>query len=201
MKTTSRLAIVGAALASSAVFGAADQYLGSFSAHPWAADVSLLSAPWLVLAFAAGWTQSEPRRAALVGLACTFAALVGYGVMTLSPVEHAQLTLPAVEGFVRSNRRVIVGGLCTGPLFGWLGYRWRTGRAWPGAVLVAGAVCLEPLARLYAGTAYEIRFRSVWLVEVAAGLAMLLYVAWATIASRRGSGPADASPPGRPEAR
>lgn len=198
----SRPAVVGAALAASALFGGADQYLGSFSAHPWAADVSLLSAPWLVLAFVAGWTQREPGRAALLGLACTFAALVGYGAMTLSPVEHAQLTLPAVEGFVRSSRRVIVGGLFTGPLFGWLGHRWRAGRAWPGAVLVAGAVCLEPLARLYAGTGYEIRFRSVWVAEVAAGLAMLAYVAWATIARRRWSGPADSSPPGRiPEAR
>ncbi|HET7554415.1 MAG TPA: hypothetical protein VFJ75_02040, partial [Gaiellaceae bacterium] len=73
---------------------------------------------------------------------------------------------------------------------------------WPGAVLVAGAVCLEPLARLYAGTGYEIRFRSVWVAEVAAGLAMLAYVAWAMIARRRWSGPADSSSPGRiPEAR
>ncbi|HSC49131.1 MAG TPA: DUF6518 family protein [Gaiellaceae bacterium] len=198
----SRRAVVVTALAASAVFGAADQYLGSFSAHPWAADVSLLSAPWLVLAFLAGWTQGGPRRGALVGLACTFAALVGYCVLTLSPVEHAQLTGAGVEGFVRSSRRVIVGGLFTGPLFGWLGHRWRTGRAWPGAVLVAGAVCLEPLARLYAGTGYEIRFSTVWLAEVAAGLAMLGYVAWATIARRRWSGPADPSPPGRiPEAR
>jgi hypothetical protein len=180
----SRRTIVVVTLAASTVFGGVDQYLGSFSAHPWASDVSLLSAPWLVLAFLAGWTQSEPRRAALLGLACTFAALLGYCVMTLSPVEHAQLTVAGVEGFVRSSRRVIAGGLFTGPLFGWLGYRWRTGRAWPGAVLVAASVCLEPLARLYAGTGYEIRFRSVWVAEVAAGLAMLAYVAWATIGRR-----------------
>ena len=181
----SRPAILVAALVAAAVFGAADQYLGSFSAHPWAADVSLLSAPWLVLAFVAGWTQTGPRRAALVGLACTFAALVGYCLMTLSPVEHAQLSVAGVEGFVRSNRRTIVGGLFTGPLFGWLGYRWRTGRAWPGAVLMAASVCLEPLARLYAGTGYAIRFRAVWVAEVAVGLAMLAYVAWATVARRR----------------
>jgi len=51
------------ALVLAALFGAGDQYLGSFSMHPWMADVSLLSAPWLVLAFLAGWTQREPRRA------------------------------------------------------------------------------------------------------------------------------------------
>ena len=43
-------------------FGGGDQYLGSLLAHPWAADVSVLSAPWLALAFLAGWTQREPKR-------------------------------------------------------------------------------------------------------------------------------------------
>jgi hypothetical protein len=175
----SRHAVLPLALAASAVFGAADQYLGSFSAHPWAADVSLLSAPWLVVAFAAGWTQTEPARGALVGVACTFAALVGYGLMTLSPVEHAQLTMLGVEGLIRSESRVIVGGLVTGPVFGWLGQRWRVGRRWPGAALVAATVCLEPVARAVAGGQYAIRFRDVWLAEVAVGLAMLAYVAWA----------------------
>jgi hypothetical protein len=175
----SRYGVVALALAASAVFGAADQYLGSFSAHPWAADVSLLSAPWLVVAFAAGWTQTEPGRAALAGLACTFTALVGYGVMTLSPVEHAQFTILGVEGLIRSESRVIVGGLVTGPVFGWLGQRWRVGRRWPGAALVAAAVCLEPVARAVVGGQYAIRFRDVQLAEVAIGMAMLAYVAWA----------------------
>ncbi len=44
------------------LFGAGVQYLGSFSMHPWMADVSLLSAPWLALAFLAGGTQPDPRR-------------------------------------------------------------------------------------------------------------------------------------------
>src|SRR3954469_19399957 len=119
-----------------AVFGAADQYLGSLSAHPWGADISLLSAPWLVLPFVAGCTQREPKRAALLGLACTVSALVGYGLMTLSPVENAVLNTQFVAGFVRSQGAVILGGLLTGPLFGWLGFRWRTERAWPGALLL-----------------------------------------------------------------
>jgi hypothetical protein len=44
-----------------------DQYLGSLtgSEHTWAAgwssDVSLLSAPWLILPFLAGATQHRPR--------------------------------------------------------------------------------------------------------------------------------------------
>src|SRR5438067_1937341 len=112
------------ALVLAALFGAGDQYIGSFSMHPWMADVSLLSAPWLVLAFLAGCTQREPRRAALLGSACTFAALVGYGVMTLSPVENAHLSTASVSALIASERGVLIGGVVTGPLFAWFGQRW-----------------------------------------------------------------------------
>jgi hypothetical protein len=163
-------------------FGGADQYLGSLSAHPWGADVSLLSAPWLVLAFLAGWTQRESKRAALLGLACTASALVGYGLMTLSPVENAHLTVQSVAALVRSESPVIVGGLFTGPLFGWLGNRWRNDRAWLGALAAAAAVCLEPLAR--DSTGHAIKFRTVWAAEVVVGLAMVIYVATEARAGR-----------------
>ncbi len=174
------MVVVVVALALAAAFGGADQYLGSLSARPWATDVSLLSAPWLVLAFLAGWTQQQPKRAALLGLACTVSALAGYWLMTLSPAENAQLNLQSVGALVRSQNHVIVAGLFTGPLFGWLGNRWRNDRAWLGALAAAIAVCLEPLARVSAGNA--IRFRSVWVAEVAIGLAMVIYVASETLA-------------------
>jgi len=103
------------AVALAAVFGGADQYIGSLSAYPWAADLSLLSAPWLVLAFLAGCTQRDPRRATLLGLACTASALVGYGLMTLSPVENAQLNAQSVAALIHSEAPVIIGGLFTGP--------------------------------------------------------------------------------------
>ena len=152
-----------------AVFGAADQYLGSFSMHPWMADVSLLSAPWLALPFFAGFAARRPAHAALLGLACTFAALVGYGLMTLSPVEHAQLTTQSAAGFVRSSRNVFLGGLVTGPLFGWLGQQWRTRSAWWGGLAVAAALCLEPMLRIAAGR--PIGSSPVLLAEIAAGAA------------------------------
>jgi len=114
---------VALALLLAALFGAGDQYLGSFSMHPWMADVSLLSAPWLVLAFLAGCTQRDQKRAALLGLACTFAALFGYGAMTLSPIENAHIGTTAVYGFMRSEETVLIGGLVTGPLFAWFGSR------------------------------------------------------------------------------
>jgi hypothetical protein len=167
--------VVALALVLSVAFGAGDQYLGSLtgSGHLWAAgwssDVSLLSAPWLVLPFLAGATRRSPRRAALLGLACTYAALLGYGLMTLSPVEHAHLSAATVRGFLVSERAVLVGGIVTGPLFGWFGQQWRTRRAIAGALVTAAALCLEPLARRAA--VRPIDDRSVWLVEVAAGLA------------------------------
>jgi hypothetical protein len=167
--------VVAVALIVAALFGAGDQYLGSFSMHPWMADVSLLSAPWLALAFLAGCTQREPKRAALLGIGCTFSALIGYGLMTLSPVENAHLGAVAVAGFVRSSEHVFIGALLTGPLFGWFGYRWRVHRAWLGALATAAALCFEPLARTLAGDA--IRSGTVLMTEVAVGIAMAAYVA------------------------
>ncbi|MGN6472289.1 MAG: DUF6518 family protein [Mycobacteriales bacterium] len=168
------------ALVLAAVFGGADQYLGSFSAHPWMADVSLLSAPWLAIAFLAGWTQATARRAAALGMACTAAALAGYAVMTLSPAENAHYSVAGFVGWARSSDLVILGSVVTGPLFGWFGHQWRARRALLGAFLTAAAICLEPAIRIPAHR--EIRSTSVTLAEVTAGLLVLCYVA---ISARR----------------
>jgi hypothetical protein len=174
--------VVPLVLILAAVFGGADQYLGSLAAHPWAADVSLLSAPWLAIAFLAGWTQTAPRRAAVLGLACTAAALAGYAVMTLSPAENAHLTTSTLAGFVRSEHLVLVGGVVTGPLFGWFGQQWRTRRALLGAAITALAICLEPALRVPARR--EIPSATVAIAEVAIGLIALGYVATAARRSR-----------------
>jgi hypothetical protein len=170
--------VVVVSLVLALAFGAADQYLGSLSAHPWATEASLLSAPWLVLPFVAGSTQRTARRGALIGLACTAAALLGYGLMTLSPLEHADPTLAAAASFARSQR-LVLGGAVSGPLFGWWGSRWRTERAFLGALVTACALCFEPLAHklapariagVFLGQSVDVR--SVWLAEVAAGVAL-----------------------------
>jgi hypothetical protein len=161
---------VALALLLSAAFGAGDQYLGSghVAGIGWATDVSLLSAPWILLAFVVGATQRDPKRAALLGLACTYVALLGYGVMTLSPAENAHITMATVRGFVYSERTVFVGGIATGPLFGWFGQQWRSGQMLAGALLVAAGLCFEPLARRL--SVNPIRYARVTVVEVAAGL-------------------------------
>jgi len=144
--------VLVATMLAAAIFGAGDQYLGSLTTlGPWTYQVSLLSAPWLLLAFLAGCCQREKRRAIAVGLAATLVALGGYMLMTLSPVEHAQLSLTTVTGFVRSDPLIFVGGVVTGPLFGWLGYRWRTQRAWLGAAVTAALLSLEPVVHYEVG--------------------------------------------------
>ena len=175
--------VVVLALLLSAAFGAGDQYLGSLVHHPWGADVASLSAPWLLVAFLAGATQRTPRRAALLGLGATFAALVGYFLLTDSPLEGAHYSLANAHGFFVSNAPVVIGGVVTGPLFGWFGQQWRTRRAIAGALIVGAAFCLEPLARRAAvrpihmlGSSYAVTnpigSHPVVLAEVAVGLAL-----------------------------
>jgi hypothetical protein len=177
---------VAIALVLSATFGAGDQYLGSGHVFGigWPTDVSLLSAPWLALAFVAGCTQKEPRRAALLGLGCTAAALLGYFLLTDSPLEGAHYTLANARGFVVSSHSVLLGAVFTGPLFGWFGQQWRTRRALVGALVTAAALCLEPLARRV--TVSPIRFQNVTIAEILAGLLLAAYVATARYADQRG---------------
>lgn len=158
-----------------AAFGAADQYLGSrgFALGYWATQASLLSAPWLLVAFLAGWSQPTAKRAAILGLACTFAALGGYWAMTLSPMEGAHITARGIGGLVASQALLVVGGWATGPLFAWLGYRWRTRRDPVSALAVALAVSCEPIAHAIVGTSDS--FGGVWAAEIIAGLLMAVY--------------------------
>lgn len=77
--------------------------------------------------------------------------------------------------FVRSQLHVIVPGVVTGPLFGWLGYLWRTSRSWLSAVTVVVAFCGEPLVRWL--VRQPIPAAGVAAVEVMLGLAVATYFA------------------------
>lgn len=166
-------------------FGGADQYLGSLSAVPWLVDTSLLSAPWLLLAFLFGCSQRTPRRAVAIGCVATASALIGYFVMTLSPLEgvHLHGNLAPILALVRSERTVIVGGFLTAPLYGYLGFLWRTSKSWISAVLVGGAFCLEPLASALVGRLPQLRM--VWVSEVAVGVLLTAWLSWRRSPLRR----------------
>src|SRR5947207_3513270 len=159
------------------LFGAGDQYLGSLrpmlALGIWTLSVSQMSALWLLLPFAFGCTQDRPRRAMLVGLAATGAALAGYLVMTVSPMEGVPIhRFPtAAVAFAASNMLWIVGGAVTGPLFGWLGHRWRARRWWVTAAVVGGAFLFEPLARSLRGQLFGRWW--VWGAEAAVGAGLL----------------------------
>jgi hypothetical protein len=128
------------ALTAAFAFGAIDQYLGA------------LSSPALT---------GRPARAALTGLAATWLAVLAYVLMIVSPVEGTSLG-PRPAGFTGSWNQLtphllltvlasqglwFAGGLIAGPLYGWLGYRWRARRAMAAALLAALPVALEPAAR------------------------------------------------------
>ena len=169
-------------------FGAGDQYLGSMTTlGSWTTTLSLLSAPWLVLPFAFGCSQLRASRAAIAGLVAGMSALAGYFLMIMGPFEGGQwnFTFREAHGLLLSNTLNIVGGLVTGPLYGFLGQRWRTRRAWISAALVAGALCLEPFALAVAGETFPGESTAVWRVEVVVGIAMAGYFVIAGLACRR----------------
>lgn len=176
-------------LAACAVVGAADQYVGSLTRFwPAAWEVPALSAPWLLLPFAVGALQRDVRRAAAVGWLATVAALVGYGLMVISPVEHAHFTVQAFAAFARSNRLWFAGATLSGPMFGILGRWWAASRAWPAAVVTAGAVLLEPLFHAVAYRAIPVGavpLGPVTGTEFAVGLALAGWFGWRYAAHRR----------------
>jgi hypothetical protein len=159
------------------VFGALDQMLGTLwsTSHlgVWTESVSLMSAPWLALPFLAGWRTPDRRRPVLLGLVVTLAALCGYFILTLSPFEGVSASQIHIAGFVRSQLHVIVPGVVTGPLFGWLGNLWRTSRSWLSAAVVVVAFCGEPLVRWL--VRQPIPVTRVASAEVAIGLAAAAY--------------------------
>jgi hypothetical protein len=127
-----------------AVFGASDQFLGSWSAHPWASYTSLLAAPWLTLPFVVGCTQRTARRAITLAIICTFVALLGYIVMTISPIENAKVSLVGILGLLSGQIRWFLLGAFSSAFFGWLGHRWRTSGKLLGPIIVAATFCIEP---------------------------------------------------------
>ena len=172
-------------------FGAADQYFGSMAwLGSWTSTAAQVSAPWLILPFVAGMTQERPRRAMALGLVVTAAALFGYFAMTYSPMEiHPWTFHRFTTGMIAVTTRgwynpvYIVSGLVTGPLFGLLGQRWRVRRSWVSAALVAGVLCLEPLARLSVGQLMPPA--PVWTVEVVTGVVVAASFAFAVLSWRR----------------
>jgi hypothetical protein len=110
-----------------------------------------LSTPWLLVAFLAGTTCSRLRSGALLGLAATAAALIGYYALSAVVVDVAGSFADDLRHVLSANRGYLQGGLLSGPLFGVLGAWWQERRRL-GASIVAGTLLMaEPLALLLIG--------------------------------------------------
>jgi hypothetical protein len=151
-------------LTGAVAFGAVDQYLGSLRSS-FLTEVSGMSAPWLLVPFLAGASQRVWRRAVLVGLTATWLSVLAYVAMIVSPMEGTHLG-PRPAGLVGSWNQLtphlflatlasqwlwFAGGLIAGPLYGWLGYRWRVRWSRAAALLAVLPSLLEPAARWLAG--------------------------------------------------
>jgi hypothetical protein len=141
-----------------------------------------MSATWLLLPFVIGLTQDWGGRAARLGLLVTYAGLLGYFVMTLSPVEGVSLGHLDLVAFLRSQSYLLVGGLATGPPFGYLGHRWRVSRSWS-SLLIAATACAEPSARALTGRLDPTS--RVWTIEILLGGSLAVYFAVAGLTHRR----------------
>jgi hypothetical protein len=204
-----RASAVIIALTAAVAFGAIDQYLGTLSS--WSlTEVSGMSAPWLLLPFLAGAWQTGQRRAAVVALAATWLAVLAYVAMIVSPMEGVHLgprpaALAAHSSWVQLSPRLVLaslasqglwfaGGLITGPLYGFLGYRWLASHSRAAALLAALPVLLEPAARLLAarfGHAYLAFLAYQWrglssasIAEVGVGLVLTAVVVTAMVRGR-----------------
>jgi hypothetical protein len=154
------------------LYGGADQYLGSRNGlGEWTVSVSQMSAPWLAIAFLAGTWPERRIRAVALGALVTIAAVAGYLVMTLSPLEGVASSSVHWALEIRSQFHVILPGLITGPAFGWLGAYWRSTQSRGPGVLISALFVLEPFARFCDGRLVDSR-SLVWPAEIALGLAL-----------------------------
>jgi hypothetical protein len=133
-----------------AVVGALLALLKGNSPFGWRATVGNLSAPWLVIPYAASvWlSRGSIRRGVAIGVGASWAALLGFylAVGLTSPYSSNQMHALVESG--RYGLRWVLLALLTGPLFGWLGsVRDRTGARRPVLTLVL-AVILEGPAHL-----------------------------------------------------
>ncbi len=154
-----------------------------------------LCAPWLVLAFFAGRTQSSARWAVLAGILTDVACAVGFYASfyaLLFSLDAARLGLhPAapVSTVITTWLRTwvsftffwVLAAVAGGALYGLLGNWWRRRRSIVAGLAIALPFVVEPVLwplknRYYQGPWF------IWAVEVAVGLAIAVWV----IRSRKG---------------
>ena len=143
---------LGALLAAAVVFGVVAALVegpgGVGEVHEVRSALGNLSTPWLLVGFLAGTRCSTMLSGALVGLAATMAALMGfYLVNALAYDQGAGSTYADLRLVFSANRGYLEGGLVTGLLFGLLGAWWSRRRGL-GVSVVVGALLVAVLVAL-----------------------------------------------------
>jgi hypothetical protein len=149
------------ALTAAFLLGAIDQYMGARN-DMFLTQVSKgMSALWLVAPFIAAMWSLNRRSAMLIGLGAAWLSVLAYVLMILSPMEGTHWG-PAPSGLHGTwNQLTLVGSLHTllsqwqwwvlgalaGPVFGLLGFLWRSNRCQVYGLPIAIAIMMEPPAR------------------------------------------------------
>jgi len=153
--------VVLVALTAAFLFGAFDQWIGGRYNLFWKQVSIGLSALWLVVPFIAGFLMLNQRKAVVMGLCTTCLSLLAFVLMIVSPMEGthigpapphlhgtwSQLSFGLLGHTLSSQGQWFAFAVVAGPVFGLLGYRWRTFQYWAYALPVALALVLEPPAR------------------------------------------------------
>jgi hypothetical protein len=151
--------------------------------------VGNFSAPWAVLAFAAGWAQRSKLWAAIGGVAAEVAIVAGfYGQFLVGDFAdprkllgserypgHLPFIETAVANWLSLAAPWLVLAIGAGVVYGLLGRWWGQSRSIVAGVAIALPFFVEPLAwRVYDG--FLKGPLTVWAVEMAAGIALLGWV-------------------------
>jgi len=141
-----------------------------------------LSTPWLLVAFGAGRLTRSLPRGALLGLAATVLALLGFYLVVAVITDDAMPTLHEhLEHVLRVNRRWLISGLLSGPLFGALG-AWARRLPRRAALVIVGLLLIvEPFVigavQAVPGGRQIVHWSlhpGPYVAEIVAGLAVLL---------------------------
>jgi hypothetical protein len=179
--------MVGAA---ALVLGAVDSYIkGQGAGLPGA--LSRTAAPWLLLAFVAGACASTRQLSvgAFIGLEATLLALFGFYLIN-------SLIFPiGADGWIADYRIALQSGatyfwlaLVSGPLFGALGAWWRQ-RLSMAPVFALGIVFILEAIEQASRASFFVQYADqVSLIEVALGVAWIVFARGATRVLRQRSG-------------
>jgi hypothetical protein len=189
-----RALLVGAAVAGGLAYG----YLIAHIPSPRDAGVfwvSNLSAPWLALAFLAGWPQRSRPWGALAGCCADVACVVGFyaqfftfgdsGRLGLWPTTPLAQRLAAdLGGWVSFAAPWLLAGVLAGAVFGCLGACWGKSRSPVAGLVLAAAFVFESAAWFLHNHALWPP-HSIWIAEVCFGVLLLAWVVAATQRRRR----------------